>query len=204
MCERVGSPGWSRTSDFLINRLRVASRSRPALSPQGGFVLTRVAGDQIELATFTSIAEAGDAAMRAVFPQSLQSAEPHAQAVRQRVPLNISDTRSDARLPEATGAYTLARGYRSWVLVPLLRHAEALGVIGVRSGCRPRARAPPEPDLDGYSTPRYRRDRGARTTASRGCHPGDSRYGHDRVGDVRDRHRVLDAGFDASRASRSR
>ena len=130
------------TSDIL----RVISQSQTDVQPvfdaivagavrllraYSGAMTRVVAGDQIELATFTSIAEAGDAAMRAVFPQSLQSAEPHAQAVRQRVPLNISDTRSDARLPEATRAYTLARGYRSWVLVPLLRHDEALGVIGV-------------------------------------------------------------------------
>jgi len=32
-------------------------------------------------------------------------------------------------------------------------------------------------------TTRNRRDPGARTAASRGCHSGDSRYGHDRVCD---------------------
>jgi len=38
--------------------------------------LTRIAGDQIELAALTSTDDAGDAATREGFPQSLQSEEP--------------------------------------------------------------------------------------------------------------------------------
>src|SRR5207245_4516805 len=44
--------------------------------------LTRIAGDQIELAALTSTDDAGDAAVRAIFPQSLHSEWPYPQATR--------------------------------------------------------------------------------------------------------------------------
>ncbi len=129
------------TSDIL----RVISRSQADVQPVFDAILgsvirllrgysgavTRIAGDQIELAALTSIDDARDAAVRATFPHSLQSEEPHAQALRDRAPLNIADAHSDPRLPEGARAYARARGFRSWVLVPLLRHEEAVGSIGV-------------------------------------------------------------------------
>ena len=94
-------------------------------------MLTRIAGDQIEMAALTGTDAAGAAATRAVFPQSLQSEEPHAQVIRGRVPLNIADAHTDPRVNEAHRAVARARGNRSWVIVPLLRHEEAVGSIGV-------------------------------------------------------------------------
>ena len=93
--------------------------------------LTRIAGDQIALAGLTSADGAGEAALRARFPQPLHSEDPHAQVIRGRVPLNVADAHTDARWPEAARAYARVRGYRSAVVVPLLRHDEALGSIGV-------------------------------------------------------------------------
>ena len=95
------------TSDIL----RVISRSQTDVQPVfdaivasavrllGAYsgALTRIAGDQIELAALTSTDAAGDAAMRARFPQSLQSEGPHAQAIRERAPLNIADAHTDPR-----------------------------------------------------------------------------------------------------------
>ena len=129
------------TSDIL----RVISRSQTDVQPVfdailasavrllGAYsgALTRIAGDQIELAALTSTDDAGDAAVRAIFPQSLHSEGPHAQAIRDRAPLNIADAQTDPRLPEAARAYARARGYRSVVVVPLLRHDEAIGTIAV-------------------------------------------------------------------------
>jgi two-component system, NtrC family, sensor kinase len=140
------------TSDIL----RVISRSQTDVQPVfdailasavrllGAYsgVLTRIAGDQIVLAALTSSDDAGDAATRALFPQSLQSelskagqwdkmAAGYAQTIRERAPLNIADAHTDPRWPEAARAYARVRGYRSWVAVPMLRHDGPIGTISV-------------------------------------------------------------------------
>jgi GAF domain-containing protein len=94
-------------------------------------MLTRIAGDQIELGALTSTDDTGDAATRARLPQPLQSEDPHAQALRDRAPLNIADAHADPRVPEAERARARVRGYRSFVIVPMLHHDEAVGTIGV-------------------------------------------------------------------------
>jgi len=129
------------TSDIL----RVISRAQTDVQPVfdaivasavrllGAYsgLLTRVASDQIELAAHTSTDDAGDAAARAFYPQSLRSEGTHAQAIRGRAPVNIADAHTDPRLLEAQHAMARARGYRSQVVVPLLRHDEAIGAIAV-------------------------------------------------------------------------
>jgi len=93
--------------------------------------VTRISGDQIELAALTSTDGAGDAAVRALFPQSLQSELPLPQAIRDRAPVNIADTQTDPRYPEALHAVARARGYQSLAVVPMLRHDAAAGTISV-------------------------------------------------------------------------
>jgi signal transduction histidine kinase len=129
------------TSDIL----RVISRSQTDVQPVFVAILasavrllrayvgalTRVTGDQIELAAMTSTDDAVVAAARALYPQPLQSAGVHAQALRARAPLNIADAYTDPRLPESAHAYAQFRGYRSQVVVPMLRDDEAVGTIGV-------------------------------------------------------------------------
>jgi GAF domain-containing protein len=96
--------------------------------------LTRLAGDQIELAAFTSSNDVGDAVHRTRFPLPLHSDEDHGQAMRNRAPFNSADAPSDPRLPETQRASARVRGYRSVVVVPLLRHDEAVGTLGVGRG----------------------------------------------------------------------
>jgi signal transduction histidine kinase len=96
--------------------------------------LTRIAGEQIEIAAITSTSDVGDAALRARFPQSLTSAGPHALTIRDRAPLNIADAHTDPRLPEGFHAYARVRGYRSQIAVPLLHHDDAIGTISVTRG----------------------------------------------------------------------
>ena len=125
--------------------LRVIGRSKANVQPVFDAILSsavrllrgysgavsRIAADQIELAAFTSMDDAGDASLRAVFPQSFKSETAHARAIRDRAPINIADAQTDAGVPEAVRASARARGYRSWVTVPLLRHDEAVGTIAV-------------------------------------------------------------------------
>jgi signal transduction histidine kinase len=129
------------TSDIL----RVISRSQTDVQPVFDAIvasavrllrgytgsLTRVAGDQIELAAYTSTNEAAAGALRALFPRSLQSRGPAAQTVRDRAPVNIADQQTDPQVPEPVRAMARVSGHRSVVWVPLLRHDEAVGGIGV-------------------------------------------------------------------------
>jgi GAF domain-containing protein len=124
--------------------LRVISRSQTDVQPvfdaivrsatrllQGhAGALTRIAGTQIELAALTSTDNTGDAAVRSLFPQSLDSVSPYAWAIRNRDTFNIADVEADPRLERAR-AVARARGFRSWVVVPMFRHAEAVGTISV-------------------------------------------------------------------------
>jgi GAF domain-containing protein/anti-sigma regulatory factor (Ser/Thr protein kinase) len=134
------------TSDIL----RVISRSQTNVQPVfdailesavrllGGYtgLLTRVEGDQIELAALTSTEASGDAAVRATFPRALHSDDGYARAVRTGGPLNVADTHTDLRWPEDWRATARVRGYRSAAVVPLLRQGEAIGAIAV-SRCDP-------------------------------------------------------------------
>ena len=129
------------TSDIL----RVISRSQTDVQPVfdaiiasavhllGGHTcgLTRVTGDQLELVALTSIDAAADAPVRAAFPQSLHAEGAHPRAIRDRVPLNVADAHADARLAEGERAFAGIRGFRSWVVVPMLRDDVTIGSIGV-------------------------------------------------------------------------
>ena len=129
------------TSDIL----RVISRSQMDVRPVfdailasairllNGYTgaLTRREGDQITLAALTSTDDASDAAVKAAFPQRLHSRGAHPQTIRDRVPFNVADAHNDARLGVPEGDYASVRGYRSLVVVPLLRHDEAIGTVSV-------------------------------------------------------------------------
>jgi signal transduction histidine kinase len=125
--------------------LRVISRSQTDVQPvfdaivasavrlleADSGLLTRIAGDQIEIAALTSTDPAGDAILRAAYPLSRHSDRVHARVIRDRAPLNVADAQTDPRLPDVQHATARARGYRSHVAIPLLRHDEALGAIAV-------------------------------------------------------------------------
>ena len=129
------------TSDIL----RVISRSPTDVQPVfdaivasavrllGAYsgTLTRLVGDRIDLVALTTTDPAGDATLKAAYPRSVDSGDPHAQAIRNRGPLNIADASTDSRLPDATHTYARARGWRSAGVVPMLRHNEAIGAIGI-------------------------------------------------------------------------
>src|SRR6476660_1547854 len=127
------------------NILRIISQSPSDVQPVldaivssavrllGGYsgAVTRLAGYRIELAALTNIDDAGDASLRAAFPQSLQSETAYARAIRSCSPINITDAQTDPSSPERTREIARARGYRSWIIVPLLHQGNAAGTISV-------------------------------------------------------------------------
>src|SRR5262249_50693704 len=94
-------------------------------------VLTRVVGDQLEHAasTFTGGSQGPD--VKAAFPLPLAGVSVHAQALRDREPINVADVETHPVVYKKLRDVARARGYRSVVVVPLLRHDETIGTIGV-------------------------------------------------------------------------
>ena len=111
--------------DLIVN---AAAR---LLRTEGG-ILTRVTGERIELAAFTSSGAAGDEALRAGFPVSVHIAgSMQGITIRDRAPFVSADFATDHRLNEGTRNRLGARGFRSGVSVPLLDHGAAIGAISV-------------------------------------------------------------------------
>ena len=91
--------------------------------------LTRVSGDQIDLAAWRSTDSGGDENVRAVFPISLQSEGTHATTIRLRAPVNLAEAQTDPKLTEGGRSIARAVGYQSMVAVPMLHHGAAIGTI---------------------------------------------------------------------------
>jgi len=106
---------------------------RSAVRLLGGHsgTLTRVEGDQIVLAAMTSTDDAGNAILKTAFPQSLHAEGPHPRAIRDRAPFNVSDAYTDPRLREIAHANARVRGYRSQIVIPMIRQDWGIGTISV-------------------------------------------------------------------------
>ena len=91
--------------------------------------LTLVNGDHLELASFRGTDSSGEAAVKAAFPLSLKVHGSHANAIRHRAPVNIANAQTDPQVTGSGRSIALAVGYRSMVVVPMLRHAVAVGTI---------------------------------------------------------------------------
>src|SRR5262245_42657899 len=129
------------TSDVL----RVISRSQSDVQPVfdaivrsavrllGGHsgLLTRVLGDQLEIAASMDIDAAATAFVSATYPRPLNSPGVQTQAIRDRAPVNILDMQVDPRITEAGRAFARLDGHRSVAAVPLLRHDDAIGALAV-------------------------------------------------------------------------
>jgi len=103
--------------------------ARSAYRLIGGFstAVARVFDDVLHLVAFSSTGEAGNEALKNAFPIPVS----HSKAARTAAPVCISDT--DA-LPESAAALrevARVRGFRSIVIVPMLREGVATGTISV-------------------------------------------------------------------------
>jgi GAF domain-containing protein len=98
--------------------------------------LTRVVGDEIVLVAYTTTDATGEAAVRNYFPIGVRSGAVNALSVRGRTPINVADAATDPRVPESGRAVSRARGYRSHLVVPMLRTEDAVGTISL-TRCEP-------------------------------------------------------------------
>src|SRR5215813_5732345 len=96
-----------------------------------GSALTRVVGDQLHLAAFTTGSQSGDEATRAAFPMALASDKSvHPRAARARAPVIAADIETDPTFKDMR-EIARKRGYRSVMAVPMLRDGEPVGTISV-------------------------------------------------------------------------
>src|SRR5215510_6076303 len=96
-----------------------------------GSALTRVVGDQLHLAAFTTGSQSGNDATRAVFPMALASDKSvHPRAVRARAPVIITDIETEPTFRDMR-EIARKRGYRSVMAVPMLRDGQPVGTISV-------------------------------------------------------------------------
>ena len=94
-------------------------------------LVTLVAGDELQFAACTSMSRAADEELRRFFPLKLDGVGPTVAAVRERTPFVTTDTETDARLDAAAREVARRRGYRSILIVPLLRSGTVIGTINI-------------------------------------------------------------------------
>jgi PAS domain S-box-containing protein len=99
----------------------------------GGFSasLTRVEGNVIQLAAFSTISETADASVKALYPRPLAAGHPSSEALLTRLPVQIRDIETDAEVSPDLRETARNRGWRSALFVPMLREGEAIGTINV-------------------------------------------------------------------------
>jgi GAF domain-containing protein len=91
----------------------------------------RVVGDELQLAALTSINEAADAETRATFPVPLAQAGVARHAIRTRRPYIVADVETDPLVTPRLRYTAPLRGFRSMLMVPMVRHEHPIGVITV-------------------------------------------------------------------------
>jgi GAF domain-containing protein len=93
--------------------------------------VTRVVGDEIHLAALTAGDEAGIKAVHSSFPSLLSSTGIHSRVARNGAPAFRYDIENESDVSTSVKELARARGYRSILVVPMLRGDVAIGTIGV-------------------------------------------------------------------------
>jgi len=108
----------------------ISESARRLLGGQTALV-TRVVGDTLHLAACTAGSPAGDEEIRISFPAPLTSSGIHSRVALTSTIAFREDIETDPGVPYAIKDMARARGYRSIVVVPMLRKGRAIGTIGV-------------------------------------------------------------------------
>ncbi len=93
--------------------------------------VTRVAADEIHLAALTAGSDAGIKSVQRSFPSPLSSSGIHSRVARNGKPSFRYDIETESDVSQAIKETARARGYRSILVVPMLRDGAAIGTIGV-------------------------------------------------------------------------
>ncbi len=96
-----------------------------------GGALTRVLGNEIHMASFTSGDPHADELLRRAFPIPLDAPSVHAIALRSRAPFISADIDTDHRLAEETRRRLRTRGWHSGATVLLMLQGEPVGTLSV-------------------------------------------------------------------------
>jgi two-component system NtrC family sensor kinase len=108
----------------------IAESARRLLGGQTGLV-TRVVGDMLHLAAHTAGSEAGHREIENSFPSSLTSSGIHSRVAQSSTIAFRTDIETEPDVPQGVKDMARARGYRSIIVVPMLREGIAIGTIGV-------------------------------------------------------------------------
>ncbi|WP_456686785.1 GAF domain-containing protein, partial [Bradyrhizobium sp. P5_C11_2] len=117
------------------------SDSAKALIGGHSSTVTRVIDGMLHLAAFTTDVEAGNADLLGSFPAPLAASGIHSRVAMSGAFAFRSDMQNEPDLTEAMKELARTRGYRSILVVPMLRDGVAIGTIGVT-----RPEAGPFPD----------------------------------------------------------
>ncbi|UGX90905.1 GAF domain-containing protein [Bradyrhizobium barranii subsp. barranii] len=120
---------------------RAISDSAKALVGGHSSTVTRVINGMLHLAAFTTDNEAGNAELRSSFPAPLAASGIHSRVATSGEFAFRSDMQNEPDLTEAMRELAQTRGYRSILVIPMLRDGIAIGTIGVT-----RREAGPFPD----------------------------------------------------------
>lgn len=110
----------------------ISESARRLLSGQTALV-TRLTGDMLHLAACTAGSQAGDDEIRNSFPARLDAPGIHSRVARTSTIAIRSNVDMDPDVPHGVKQMARARGYRSIVVIPLIRDGAAIGTIGVSS-----------------------------------------------------------------------
>ncbi|WP_199751728.1 GAF domain-containing protein [Bradyrhizobium sp. RP6] len=107
------------------------SDSAKALIGGHSSTVTRVIDGMLHLAAFTTDNEAGNADLLSSFPAPLSASGIHSRVARSGEYAFRSDMQNEPGLTEAMKELARTRGYRSILVVPMLRDGIAIGTIAV-------------------------------------------------------------------------
>lgn len=94
-------------------------------------LVTRVVDDMLYLAACTAGSPEGDEEIRVSFPTALTANGIHSRVAATGTIAFRSDVERDGSVSQAVKEMARARGYRSIIVVPMLREGNAIGTIGV-------------------------------------------------------------------------